>query len=118
MLVISLPFSLPFTPLVKDPFLTLGSSDESPAKVGKEYSEFVLCSLAQPGRRCVLKSLLGFPAIPVHLIKDNITAAYKVSPLSLYPNTATTLPASGRDFCFFIYNMLVTEELPQGLNTL
>lgn len=63
----------------------------------------------------VLESLLGFPALPVSLVKDNIMSVYKISRLYLYPITATMIPASGCDFHLFTM-YLVTEELPKGLN--
>lgn len=107
-------FSDPWAPLVKDPFLPLSS-----CYIEKKYSEFVLelCSLSQPGRRQVLKSWLGFPAIPVRLVKDTLTSVYKISHPFLCPITAILMPTSGCDFSLFaIY--LITEGLLKGLNTL
>lgn len=53
--------------------LPLGSADEPPAKFRTKPSQSVLelCGLSQPGGGRVLKSLLGIPAIPVGLVRDN-----------------------------------------------
>lgn len=61
-------FSHPCALLVKDSFLPLSSTNESLDKLRKK-TEFVLelCGLSHPGRRHVLKSWLGVPAIPVRL---------------------------------------------------
>lgn len=72
--------------------------------------------MSQPGRRRVLKPCLSFPAIPVTLVKDNLTSLYRISHLFLCPIIATLISTSGCDFSLFtVY--LITEGLLKGLNT-
>ena len=84
MLVFPLPSSHPCSPLVKDPFLPLGSADESLAKFRKNALNLHLSiEVSAWQKACVPKSLLCFPAFPVSLVKENLMSVYKICLVSI-----------------------------------